>query len=687
MWDAPASRQGQILRSSRMVSIIVPVYNAASYIEETVASVISQTFTDWELILVNDCSPDNSLSIIQALASQDPRIRVIDKKQNEGAAKARNTGLEAAKGRYIAFLDADDIWRPEKLQMELQYMQRHNAGFVFSAYEFGDEHAIPTGKACHVPTELSYRQALSRTIIFTSTTLFDTQIVSKELLQMPAIGSEDTATWWRILRTGIKAYGLDRPLVVYRRPAKSLSSNKGVAVKRIWNLYRNVAQMGPISAALHLFGWAWRSTVRRVIDDTIYRHIEAAKRLATVQLALIGLLMYTAVYAVGWFKEYYPIVSSFRVSQEGYELGYGLKLYFRGHLLILLIYFVLLMFFSRSGDGMRIGHIKPTGIFTSTAFTLVAVNLLSYFQISLMRNWLVPIEPILIVLTVQLAIAAVWSGLSNTIYCKVFPPRELLVIGNDNSQGSKIAEQIQYRQDRFLAAKVMTPADGLEAIKEEALKWYGGVVIGNLDAKNRMDLLNYSYRHYLRAYLVPDLEDLLLQGAEQMDLLGTPWLELKEYSIRWEERIVKRTFDIIGSLVLLVAGLPVACYRVLHALNKKNKLIISQDTCVLKNKGRFIRYEFSEDGVGKSWPTLLNVLKGQMSLIGPKAMTENEANELAKISSWSEYRFRVKPGVISYAELNRTDNSTKQDLLKMDLYYIQHCSLALDFRLLLRSLR
>ena len=256
-----------------------------------------------------------------------------------------------------------------------------------------------------------------------------------------------------------------------------------------------------------------------------------------------------------------------------------------------------------------------------------------------------------------------------------------MVIGNDNSQGSKIAEQIQYRQDRFLAAKVMTPADGLEAIKEEALKWYGGVVIGNLDAKSRMDLLNYSYRHYLRAYLVPDL------GAEQMDLLGTPWLELKEYSIRWEERIVKRAFDLLGALVLLVSGLPVACYRALHVRKKKGKLIVNRDTCVLKNGGQFIRYEFSEEGFGKSWPTLLNVLKGQMSLIGPKAMTESEANELAKVSSWSEYRFRVKPGVISYAELNRTDNSTKQDLLKMDLYYIQHCSLALDFRLLLRSLR
>ena len=96
---------------------------------------------------------------------------------------------------------------------------------------------------------------------------------------------------------------------------------------------------------------------------------------------------------------------------------------------------------------------------------------------------------------------------------------------------------------------------------------------------------------------------------------------------------------------------------------------------------------FSEDGFGKSWPTLLNVIKGQMSVIGPKTMTVNETKEFRNTSSWFEYRFRVKPGIISYAELNRTGNSSTQDLLKMDLFYIQHCSLALDFRLLLRSLR
>ena len=226
-----------------MISIVVPVYNAAKYIEETIESVINQTYKDWELLLVDDCSKDDSAEVIQEVIrsfEQDEkykgRIRFIKKEHNEGAAKARNTGIMEAQGRYIAFLDADDIWYPEKLQNELDFMQLHEAAFVYSSYKFGDEDAVPTGKVARVPKHLTYKEALSRTIIFTSTVLLDTKKIDRELILMPDIPSEDTATWWRILQTGITAYGLDEALVIYRRPASSLSSNKGKAVKRIWQL-------------------------------------------------------------------------------------------------------------------------------------------------------------------------------------------------------------------------------------------------------------------------------------------------------------------------------------------------------------------------------------------------------------------------------------------------------------------
>lgn len=270
-----------------LVSIIVPVYQARHYIVETIGMVRQQTYKNWELVLVDDRSEDGSVDIIEKTLSgyshysveevpEDVErieayeydggrcIFLVCKKKNEGAARARNTGLSVAKGRYIAFLDADDIWFADKLAKELAFMKEKQAGFVCCAYEFGDEAGRPTGKIVHVPPELTYKKALSRTVIFTTTVLIDREKIPERLIRMPAVPSEDTATWWQILREGNTAYGLDEVLAVYRRPAKSLSSNKLTAVKRIWRLYRRQEGLSVIASAFYFVFWAYRATVRRI---------------------------------------------------------------------------------------------------------------------------------------------------------------------------------------------------------------------------------------------------------------------------------------------------------------------------------------------------------------------------------------------------------------------------------------
>lgn len=253
-----------------MISIITPVYKAERYIEQTYLSVISQTYRDWEWILVDDCSPDDTCRIIEICMEKTEdkdivnRIRLIRLDRNSGAAQARNTGIKQAKGRYIAFLDADDLWLPDRLKKSLAYMEEKSAGFVFTAYEFGDEDACGTGRIVHVPETLTYKKALSRTIIFTTTTLFDRQQIPDELLNMPSVESEDTATWWQILRAGHIAYGLDQVTAVYRRPASSLSSNKVTAIRRIWNLYRQVEGISVPESVILFIGWAVRAVLRRI---------------------------------------------------------------------------------------------------------------------------------------------------------------------------------------------------------------------------------------------------------------------------------------------------------------------------------------------------------------------------------------------------------------------------------------
>lgn len=249
-----------------MVSIIVPVYNAAAFICQTMEMVRAQSYTEWELILVDDCSKDNSVEVIKEYLKEKPdeRIHLIQKEKNEGAALTRNRGIKEAKGRYIAFLDADDVWFSHKLQKQMEFMKKEEAGFVFSAYEFGDENAKGTGRIVHVPKELNYKKALSRTVIFTTTVLLDTKKIPKELIYMPNVPSEDSATWWQILRTGHVARGLDEVLAIYRRPGKSLSSNKLKAIQRIWYLYREVEQLPFLTSCFAFVGWAYRASVRRL---------------------------------------------------------------------------------------------------------------------------------------------------------------------------------------------------------------------------------------------------------------------------------------------------------------------------------------------------------------------------------------------------------------------------------------
>lgn len=248
------------------VSIIVPVYNAEKYILDTIEHVAAQTYEDWELLLVVDGGGDASARMIREYKEShgDNRLRILENRENMGAARARNRGLREAVGRYIAYVDADDLWRPDKLQEQLQFMRERQAAFTFTGYEFADEQGMGTGKVVHVPSRLSYREALKNTTVFTSTVMFDTGKIPRELLEMPDIKSEDTALWWKVLRNGYTAYGLDRNLVLYRRPARSLSSNKLEAVRRIWNLYRRAEGLSvPVSAWNFCF-WAWRAVKRRV---------------------------------------------------------------------------------------------------------------------------------------------------------------------------------------------------------------------------------------------------------------------------------------------------------------------------------------------------------------------------------------------------------------------------------------
>lgn len=243
------------------VSIVIPVYNAEKCISDTVASIRSQTYKDWEIILVDDGSTDRSLDIMKTLECDNIKVLSCGK---GSAAIARNRGIDEASGRYIAFLDADDLWYPDKLEKQIAFMEKNDAAFSFTGYEFADEYGVSVNKIVQVPHTISYKQALKNTTIFTSTVMFDMDKLSKDEIHMPNVKSEDTATWWKVLKSGVKGYGLNEGLTLYRRSAGTLSSNKVEAIRRIWNLYRKVEKLSVPYSALCFVFWAFRAVFRRI---------------------------------------------------------------------------------------------------------------------------------------------------------------------------------------------------------------------------------------------------------------------------------------------------------------------------------------------------------------------------------------------------------------------------------------
>ncbi len=219
-----------------LVSVITPMYNAQEYIEQTIQSVQAQTYTNWEMLIVDDCSVDQSVELVQKYATQDNRIILVKKKENSGVAQSRNLGIQKARGRYIAFLDSDDIWEPEKLFKQLEQMKRQNNTISYAACYVIDENGKKTGKIRHVPEKVTYRELLKGNVMPCLTVLVDRKDVEK--MQMQDVPHEDYAMWLEFLRQGMTAAGIDEPLASYRQRNESVSGNKWKAMLWTWEIYR-----------------------------------------------------------------------------------------------------------------------------------------------------------------------------------------------------------------------------------------------------------------------------------------------------------------------------------------------------------------------------------------------------------------------------------------------------------------
>ena len=233
-----------------LVSVVIPMYNAQQFIKETLLSVINQTYTNIEIIVVDDMSKDKSATIVKDLSNKDDRIKYIYLKENKGVANARNIGIEAAQGRYIAFIDSDDLWKENKLERQIEFMLENKYEFTYTEYEFISENGESLNKIIPVEKQVNYKKLLSGICIGCSPVLIDRNYIQK--IYMENVKHEDYVTWLSILKSGYNAYGLNENLGYYRKLKNSLSGNKVQAAKWTWNIYRNVEKL-PIHKSILYF--------------------------------------------------------------------------------------------------------------------------------------------------------------------------------------------------------------------------------------------------------------------------------------------------------------------------------------------------------------------------------------------------------------------------------------------------
>lgn len=239
-----------------LISIITPAYNAARFVEATVQSVIAQTYKNWEMLIVDDCSKDGTRAVLTRLAAQDARVRPIFQERNGGPARARTTALQAARGGLVAFLDSDDVWLPEKLQRQLTQLREVNGCFSFTGFRRMDESGQRIGEFRPVPRQLTYLDLLKNTAIMTSTVLIDRRVTGD--FMMPTTYYDDFATWLDLLKRGHVAHGLSEDLVRYRMVGQSISRNKWRSALWVWKTYREVERLSLVRSAWCFANYAWR---------------------------------------------------------------------------------------------------------------------------------------------------------------------------------------------------------------------------------------------------------------------------------------------------------------------------------------------------------------------------------------------------------------------------------------------
>ncbi len=424
------------------------------------------------------------------------------------------------------------------------------------------------------------------------------------------------------------------------------------------------------------------------------------KRLVTFGSAVLLLAMLTGIFAAVWYTHYSETIV--------------LPFYRKGNWALIAIYGIITMLFFKVYGGFKLGYLKKTDMLYSQLISMVCVNVMAYFLISLIGRDFMNGVPILLMTLVDFVVLTVWTFISGKIYFLIYPPRRLVILYGSH-QAAALVLKMSQRVDKYMICESVSIDEDKKIIQELLLK-YEGVIICDIPAEMRNDYLKFCFDNSLRAYIAPKISDIIIRGADDIRLFDTPLLLCRNYGLDFEQRLFKRIFDILFSMIviiplapfMLIAAVAVKLYDGGPVFYKQKRLTIDgKEFYVYKFRSMIVDAE--KNGipqlatevdaritpVGKilrkfridEFPQILNILKGEMSVVGPRPERPELTEQYKKEMPEFEFRLKVKAGLTGYAQVTGVYDTSPYDKLKMDLMYIENYSLRMDLQIILMTLK
>lgn len=425
------------------------------------------------------------------------------------------------------------------------------------------------------------------------------------------------------------------------------------------------------------------------------------KRIILFGASIINILLMSAVFAVIWYCHY----------AETMYIG---PFYRKGNYVVIALYAIILFFFSNTYGSLRIGQNRRIEVLLSQYLSILLTNIIEYLIISILAFCFV--NPLVLIMGMlgEMLVSTIWDVLVIKWYNRIFQPWKILLIYGDRPV-LDLVYKVESRSDKYAIYEAINIDAGIETIGEK-IKEFQAVIIGDISAVERNDLLKYCYMHKVRAYVIPKISDIILMGADKIHVFDTPFLLSKGYTLSFDQRFMKRALDLLLALFLFIITLPVmlltaACIK----LYDGGPVFYHQTRCTKYGK-HFEIYKFrsmivdaESDGVavlakenderitpiGKiircirvdELPQLYNIIKGEMSFVGPRPERPDIMEEYCDRMPEFSFRTRVKAGLTGYAQIYGKYNTTPYDKLKLDLFYIENYSLWLDIKLILMTVK